>query len=58
LAGHKADLAHDLPNQLGRALGLFRGEVGVDTAIAVGAVGLLEGVLNPGDQGLSARRSC
>jgi hypothetical protein len=29
LAGHEADLPHDLPYQLGRALGLFRGEVGM-----------------------------
>ena len=56
LAGHKADLAHKLPHQFGRALGLFGGKVGVDSAVSVGAVGLLEEELNPGDQGLSAGR--
>ena len=58
LAGDEADLAHELSHQLGRALGLFRGEVGVDSAVSIRAVGLLEEVLYSGNEGLSAGRSC
>lgn len=56
LTGHEADLAHELPHQLGRALGLLGGEIGVDSAVSVGTVGLLEEVLYSGDQGLAAGR--
>ena len=55
-AGYEADLAHELPHQFGRALGLLGAQVGVDSAVSIGAVGLFEEVLNPGDQGLSPGR--
>jgi hypothetical protein len=56
LTGHQALVAHDLPHELGRTLGVFRGEIGVDAPIPVSAVGLLEEVLDPCYQGLPAGR--
>jgi hypothetical protein len=41
LAGYEADLAHELPHQFGRALGLLGAQIGMDPAVSVGAVGLL-----------------
>lgn len=56
LAGHQALTAHDLPHQLGRALGLFRVEIGMDAPVPVGTLGLLEVVLDPRCQSLAAGR--
>jgi hypothetical protein len=42
-------LAQELPHQLGRALGLFRGKIGMDSAVSIRAVGLLDEVLYLGE---------
>jgi len=54
VAGHEAFLAHHLPNQLGGTLRLLRGQVGVDSAIPVSPIRLLEIVSDPHQKGLTA----
>src|SRR5713101_216463 len=42
LAGHQAQLPHQLPDQLGAGHGALPGELGRDTPVAVGGIGVVE----------------
>ena len=48
LAGLQAQLTHDAADQLGAAGHAGAGEVGVDAAVAVGLVGVLERLADQG----------
>lgn len=55
LAGYEALLAHELTDEFRGTLRLLSGKVRMDSAIPVGAVGLLEVVLDPRHEAFSAR---